>query len=139
RAGAMTRSSSNGAPMIDWQAVEDKLYAASVNAIEAFAAQHPHERVCFFAFDSEPRYGYVILAFDTAENNLRSVRELGHHAEEFRQRNLTIHDGWKRAKYHLTCPPVFLFNSNSGDFRYAQFTEIKFSEWESAASTQQLP
>jgi hypothetical protein len=46
--------------MLDWEVAEERLHEASVAAIKKFAGEHSDELVCFFAFDSEPRYGYVM-------------------------------------------------------------------------------
>ncbi len=61
---------------VDWRACEEKLYAASVAAIAQLASDHAEEAICFFAFDSRPRYGYVLIAFDTLANNIGTAKRV---------------------------------------------------------------
>src|SRR5262245_50773752 len=125
--------------MIDWLAAERKLYDASVSAVQQFAEKHGEEHVCFFAFDSEPRYGYVIFAFDTPSNNLRKAQARECYCVEIRDRYLRRERKWQTAAYDLTCPPVELLHTNSGDFAYSQFSEAHFPEWEDFANSAEYP
>src|SRR5262245_47286009 len=103
---------------VDWNASEEKLYSASVATIERFSQEHPQEPVCFFAFDSEPRYGYVLISLDTLQNNIRSVKRREQAAIEQRRKVLTRPQSWESAKYFLRTPVLTAFNTNSGDFAF---------------------
>src|SRR4051812_26225129 len=61
---------------IDWRACDERLHAGSVSAIRRLAAEARGEPICFFAFDTEPRYGYVLIAFDTLANNVRQAKAM---------------------------------------------------------------
>jgi hypothetical protein len=124
---------------IDWAASDERLYAASVEAIRRFAAEHPDEVVCFFAFDTEPRYGYVLIGLDTLANNLRSVKGLEGFAVEQREKTLRQADAWQHAKYFLSSPVLTAFNTNSGDFAYSHYAEVQFPEWREAAESGEYP
>jgi hypothetical protein len=119
--------------MHDWDAFETKLLAASIDAINRFADEHPDESICFFAFDSEPRYGYVLFAFDTFEKNIRSAQQMEQYTMKDRTEWLTKKRYWNGAKHHLCHPPVTVFNTNSGDFAFPQYAEVRFPEWEGIA------
>jgi hypothetical protein len=54
-----------------WEVFLQRLLDASRTAIGRFAAQHPADEVCYFAFDAEPRYGYVLICCNTSHANLR--------------------------------------------------------------------
>jgi hypothetical protein len=110
-----------------------------VNAINSFAAEHPDESVCFFAFDADPRYGYVIFAFDTLENNIRSAKKMEEYTTQTRTEQLTQKRYWNRAMYTLCHPPVSVFNTNSGDFAFSQYAEVKFPEWETLVKSADYP
>src|SRR3954454_19837876 len=114
---------------IDWAACDEKLHAASVTAIRRFAAEHPDEAVCFFAFDTEPRYGYVLIGLDTLANNIRSVKRREAFAIAEREKMLRRADSWRHAKYFLKTPVLTAFNTNSGDFEYSRYAEVQFPEW----------
>jgi hypothetical protein len=114
---------------IDWHACDEKLHAASVAAIHRLAADKLDELICFFAFDSEPRYGYVLICFDTLANNIRSAMRREEFAIKQRQRMLKREDAWESAKYFLNSPVLTPFNTNSGDFAFSQYAKVAFPEW----------
>ena len=89
---------------IDWTTSDDRLYNASIAAIGRFAVEHPGERVCYFAFETEPRYGYVLIGFDTLANNIRSIKRREAFAVDQRQKMLGRSDAWPHAKYFLRTP-----------------------------------
>jgi hypothetical protein len=125
--------------MSDWDVFETKLRIASIDAINRFADEHPDKSVCFFAFDSEPRYGYVLFAFDTFENNIRSARKVEQFTIKSRTDRLTQRRYWNRAEYYLCHPPVTVFNTNSGDFEFPQYAEVRFPEWEAIGKSGGIP
>jgi hypothetical protein len=114
---------------VDWRASEEKLYAASLAAIRQFEREHPQQQLCFFAFDANPRYGEVLIALDTPENNIRSAKQLEQFAIEGRERMLSGEDGWQSAKYFLRTPVLEAFNTNMGDFAYQGYAKLKFHDW----------
>jgi hypothetical protein len=124
---------------IDWTASDEHLYAASVAAIRRFAAEHPNEEVCCFAFDTEPRYGYVLIGLDTLSNNIRSVKRRESFAVEQREKMLRLPSAWQHAKYFLRSPVLTAFNTNSGDFAYSQYARVEFPEWREAAERGDYP
>lgn len=125
--------------MFDWISSEQKLYESCVAEIKRFVIEQPNAQVCCFAFDTEPRYGYVILAFDTLENNLRSCRELERSAVERNTEWLTERRHWQSATHFLTSPALPVFDTNSGNFAYSQFAEVRFPEWTSIAESDNYP
>jgi hypothetical protein len=127
------------ASMVNWKKVEDKLFKWSKATIKKFTRDHPGETVCFVAFDTDPRYGYVSLAFDTLENSLQSARELEKFAIKNRARNLTKDGSWSWAKYQLSTPVLSVFNTNSGDFLYQEYDVIEFPEWQKLAESGKYP
>jgi hypothetical protein len=126
-------------PMLDWNSFETRLYDAAVDAINRFADDHPGDPICFFAFDSEPKYGYVMFALDTLQNNIGSAQQREPYTIKSRNNWLTDKRYWKQAKYYLCHPSVSVFNTNSGDFAYSQYAEVKFPEWESVARSGDYP
>jgi hypothetical protein len=125
--------------VIDWVTSDERLDAASVAAIRRFAAEHPAEAVCFFAFDTEPRYGYVLIGLDTLVNNVRSVKQCESFALGQREKMLRRADAWQHAKYFLRTPVLAAFNTNSGDFAYSQYDRVEFPEWREAAERGDYP
>jgi hypothetical protein len=118
---------------VDWGACEDKLHKASVAAIKRLARNQSDQSICFFAFDSEPRYGYVLIAFDTLENNIRSAKSSEQFAIEGRLKMLSGADAWQTAKYFLSSPVLMPFNTNPGDFAFQGYSKVKFPEWQELA------
>jgi hypothetical protein len=118
---------------VDWNASEEKLYAASVSAIRRFGQEHAQMPVCFFKFDSEPRYGYVLIGFDTLENNIRWAKKLEQTAVDRRRQRLTRPDSWKSAKYYLKSPRLQAFNTNSASFAFHEFARVSFPDWRELA------
>ena len=122
-------------PEPDWHADTERLVAESEAAIGRFAREHGGEAVCFFAFDSEPRYGYVIIAIDTLENSLALAQEAERFALERRRRVLGGPHGWRMAAHGMSSPKLGVFTTNPGDFKYPRYAEVEFPQWRSAAET----
>jgi hypothetical protein len=118
---------------VDWNASEDKLHAASVAAIRRFGQEYAQLPVCFFQLDSEPRYGYVLIGFDTLENNIRTVKKSEQTAIANRRRTLTRPESWKSAKYSLKTPRLAAFNTNSGNFAFPEYAQVSFPDWRKLA------
>jgi hypothetical protein len=114
---------------IDWPACDERLHAASIAAIQRLASDKPDEPICYFAFDTEPRYGYVLISFDTLANNIRSAKRLEDFAIEQRQKWLDREGAWESAKYHLNSPRLAPFHTNSGSFAFPEYAKAAFPEW----------
>ncbi len=114
----------------DWEASDRKLYKASVAAIKRFARENSGQSVCCFFFDcDEPRYGHLSISLDTPENNIRAVKELEAYAIAARARNLRGKLTWEWAKHQLSTPALSPFNTDSGDFAFPEYVEVKFPAW----------
>jgi hypothetical protein len=122
-------------PEPDWNADTDRLVLESEAAIGRFAREHAAEAVCFFAFDSEPRYGYVIIAIDTLENSLALAQEAEELAVKQRRRVLSGPHGWRVATDAMSSPRLGVFTTNPGDFKYPRYAEVRFPGWQLAAET----
>ncbi len=116
--------------MIDWNKTEDRIFKWSQAAIKKFARAFPDELICSVFFDSEPRYGYVFLAFDTLDNSIKSAKQLEQFALEGRQRYMKFDEAWRNARYGINTPAISLLNTNSGDFAFQEYAEIQFPAWQ---------
>ncbi len=109
-----------------WDLFLQRLLDASRAAIQRFAAEHPTDEVCYFAFDSEPRYGYVITCFNTSYANLRHVREW-HEKQVAYRKKLLAQPVWRdHAYYQMKANSVSPFCNNTGDFAYQDFAEVRY-------------
>jgi hypothetical protein len=124
---------------VDWNVCDERLHAASLAAIRQFADEHPDEPICFFAFDTDPRYGYVLIAFDTFANNVRQAKIVEAFAIEERRKYLLSKDAWRSAKYMLSSPVLGAFSTNSSGFAYPQYAEVQFPEWRQLAEQGSYP
>ncbi len=123
----------------NWNDVEIKLYEESLAAINNFSAEHPDEEVCYFAFDSEPYYGYVLICFDTSDNSIseaklsaqRSLRRV----TEFIQTDCD----WQMAKSTMNSANELPFTNNTGDFKYQGYSEVNFEGWQEFAGSEDYP
>ena len=118
---------------VDWNASEEQLYVASVAAIRRFGQEHGRLPVCYFKFDSEPRYGYVLIGFDTLENNIRRAKKSEQTAIARRRTRLNRPDSWKSAKHCLRNPRLAAFNSNSANFAFPEYAQVSFPDWRELA------
>jgi hypothetical protein len=50
----------------DWDLYWERLVEQTKLAIQQFAKEHGDEEVCYFAYDSEPCYGFVLTCFNVA-------------------------------------------------------------------------
>lgn len=114
---------------MDWKKTEERLFKWSQTTIKKFGREYPDESICSLFFDSEPKYGYVGLAFDTFENSIRSAKKMERFAIESRKRNAKDADAWRNARYHINTPVLSIFNTNSGDFVYPEYAQIEFPVW----------
>ncbi len=114
----------------DWQASDRKLHKASVAAIKRFVREHRGQAVCCFFFDcDDPQYGHLSINLDTPENNVRAVKELEAYAIAARASNLRGKLTWEWAQHQLGTPALSPFNTDSGDFAFPEYAEVKFPAW----------
>lgn len=125
----------------DWESFYIRLLDGTRAAVDAFAAEHAGEEVCYMAFDSEPRYGYVLIAFNTPQSSARSVREAYEYQIAYRRKLLTDGlDAWLDcAYYQLSSPSLLPFCNETGDFMYQDYRRIDFPEWQTFAESPEYP
>ncbi len=124
---------------IEWDRFLEKLLIETNQAIDKFALEHPNEEVCYFAYDTEPCYGYVLTCFNTTESSIK-------HVSEWHKRNIKYcgelldDDVWRNSAYYqVKANSVLPYCDNTGDFEYQGFTEINFPEWEKYANSENYP
>ena len=125
--------------LVDWEKSIQHLVKFSEAAFDAFIAENGDEEICCVFYDSEPKYGYVMIGFDTASANLAAVTKLQEFALERRQLNLSGEEGWENAKYFVTTPVLSVFNTNSAEFAYSEFAQTHFEDWVSASRSPEYP
>jgi hypothetical protein len=124
----------------DWTADEALLYERSRAAIDRFVTDNPSEFCSFFAFDSEPDYGYVLIAMDTARNALAKARDLDSSHVQSRYIHLAGEDAWKSSDYF--CGEVhesFAYANSTGWFAYPDLDDVQFSHWQAFAESSSYP
>ena len=119
----------------DWELFLDRLVKSSKESIQSFASEHPAEEVCYFAYDSEPRYGYVLTSFNTTQASLKHAKKQNDYHTRYR-RQLLEKPGWfDHAYYQASVHSVLPFCDNSGDFAYQFYRNIEFPEWQEFANS----
>src|SRR5689334_9900311 len=101
---------------IDWKQAEGQLVNETTKAVREFAAEHPGVECCYFAFDSEPQYGYVLMCFDNTVNSRRAAQAGERFAVERRPQMLSGEQSWQHASYFLRHPVLAPFGGDTGDF-----------------------
>ncbi len=124
---------------IDWAGAERKLLKAATSAIIRFSKEHAETTLRCLVFDSDPRYGHVLISLDSAENNLRAAKRLERFAMKSRRKNLTGKLTWQWARYQLGTPALSPFNMNSGDFAWQEYDQVDFPEWRELAKRGDYP
>jgi hypothetical protein len=123
----------------DWNEIENLIYNESVAAIDKFTKEHASEEVCYFAYDSEPYYEYVLIAIDTSDNSLSKAKYYTQTSIE-RVKEFLQHDrDWQMAKATMISANTLPFTNNTGDFKYRNFAEIKFEGWQEFADSEIYP
>lgn len=123
----------------DWKEVEERLYQESVSAIKQFSVEHANEEICYFAFDSEPNYGYVLICFDTTENSAREAKRSAERALTFTRQYMERGFQWQMAKSIMTGANLLPFTNNTGDFAYQGYTQVDFEGWQEFAESDDYP
>ena len=123
----------------DWDLYLKRLVKETKAAIQQFATKHGGEEVCYFAYDSEPRYGYVLTCFNTSSASQEFVRkQREYHAKH--RRKLMADPVWFDSAYYQTKAHSLLpFCNNTGDFAFQGFTQIEFPEWQKYAESPKYP
>ena len=123
----------------DWDGFLQRLKAETRQAIERFSAENPDKEVCYFAYDSEPCYGYVLTCFNSSESSVKYVRDWHDRSVRYCGERLAK-DAWRNcAYYQVKANAVLPFCDNTGDFDYQGFSDINFPEWESLAASEHYP
>lgn len=116
------------AVVIDWQVLEERLFEQSCAVIKQFAEDHPDVICSFFAYDTDPGYGYFLLSFDTAENSLQQALKNEYWAIEERKKMLSQEWSWNSARSLSRVPPITDYSPDVGYFAYYMYAEIRFPE-----------
>ncbi len=114
----------------NWEDNEDQLYIETREAIEDFASENPDKEVSFIAFDTEPCYGYVIINFDTKENERKVAVEDQNINDKSRNDLLSIENAWSSAKYHINENQNYEFSQSTGSFEFSHYYQLEFDEWQ---------
>jgi hypothetical protein len=117
----------------EWEKDLTRLLDASREAIRKFQREHGDEEVCYFAYDSDPQYGYVLICFNTTEASRRSVASSYADSVARRVKNLRQPAFLDSALYMAESTAELPFCNNTGDFEYQGFAEVKFEHWEQQA------
>jgi hypothetical protein len=125
----------------DWEADEALLYARSREAIAGFTAEHPREACSFFAFDSEPSEGYVLIALDTRENEIAESNRDQAYEIENRVRQFARENAWEVAPYYVAESQSYAHSTNTGGFADPDYAAVEFPGWNrfAASFTRDLP
>jgi hypothetical protein len=125
----------------DWGGDEELLYAVSREAVARFRAEHPREVCSFFAFDSEPSEGYVLIALDTGENEIAEssrdqAYEIANRAKQFDREN-----AWEAARYYIAERQSYAHCTSTGGFAFPDYESVEFAQWKrfAASFTRGLP
>jgi hypothetical protein len=124
---------------IDWNQAENLLMAETTKALQDFAEEYPGTKCCYFAFDSEPRYGDVLLCFDTTSNSQQSAQRRQQSAIDRRLKMLTGERAWEHASYFLKHPVLVPFGDDTGNFAFIGYREVSFPEWKQFADSTKYP
>ena len=114
----------------DWAADEELLYSKCGEAIARFSSEHPDEICSFLAFDSEPSYGYAIIALDTRENEIEESKQSQDHEIQNRIKQFAREDAWQKAHYAVGERQSYSHCRSTGGFAYAQYEHVEFEKWE---------
>lgn len=125
----------------DWEEAYHKLLAETRSVISKFSQEHPAVEVSDFWYDSEPRYGYVIISINTLESAQRSARKRYDYHVNYRRKLLTEDlDTWlDNAVYQLECHSVQETVYSTGDFEFVEYAQIDFPDWKDCAECDDYP
>jgi hypothetical protein len=119
----------------DWDVFLERLVKTTRESIDSFASEHPSEEVCYFAYDSEPCYGYVLTSFNTTRASLEHARKQHDYHSRYRHQLLEKPVWFDSAYYQAKVHSVLPFCNNTGDFAYQSYRNIAFPEWQQLAES----
>lgn len=125
----------------NWERVFEKLLDKTRKSIFQFRKENPDVVISDFWFDSEPCYGYVLISINSLESAQRLAKEQYEYHVNYRRKLLSDKlDVWlDNAYYQIGTHSVSQICTNSGDFDFQQFAEIKFPEWQNYAESSDYP
>lgn len=112
----------------DWQSIEDRLFEKSQACIVRFAQEHPDVSCSFFAYDTDPTYGYFYLSFDTPEHALEEAQEYERLIRSHRYSTLSDEEMWRYAEMVLKNSTLITYGPDAGGFAYPEYDRIIFNE-----------
>lgn len=118
----------------EWEKDLARLLEASRQAIRDFQREHSDKEVCYFAYDSDPQYGYVLICFNTTEASQRQVSMAYASSVARRVKNLREPAFAESGLYLAQSTSELPFCNNTGDFEFQGFAEVKFERWVEEAS-----
>lgn len=87
---------------MDWTKFEDKLYRASVRALNGFAKQHGNEPFYGFSFDCNADYGEVLLALNSEAELAATAKRFPAYSPQQVESRLRWNSGdWKYPGFNL--------------------------------------
>lgn len=116
------------AQFLDWQSLEERLFEQSSTIIRRFAQEHPDVTCSFFAYDTDPSYGYFLPSFDTFENSLQQAQKNEQQVIERRKKMLTQEWSWKSVSYISKSPRVTDYSPDVSCFAYHMYADLRFPE-----------
>ena len=118
----------------EFEKAEEKLYKAAVRAIKAFCKEEPTTEVrCFFLDSDDVKYGRVGISIDSVSNNSDVSLESFKTTRKHRRTTCKGKSAWELAKHRLRCPPLAVYNIDSGDFDFGEYAEVDLPEWRKIA------
>ena len=113
---------------------EEKLYKAAIRAIKAFGKEEPNTEVrCFFLDSDDVEYGRVGVSIDSASNNSDVSLDSFKSTKKNRRAACKGKRAWELAKHGLSCPPLAVYSTDSGDFDFCEFAEVDLPGWRKVA------
>ncbi len=125
----------------NWDTAYSRLLEESREAIARFRIEHPEVTVSDFWFDSEPRYGYVMIALNSEDSAIRFAKEQYDYHVAYRRKLFTeqLKTWLDCAIFQLSVHSVSQVCTNSGDFDFPDFAEVLFPEWQEFAESDDYP
>lgn len=123
--------------LVNWAAIEERLFTFSYEVITRFGREHPEVICSFLAYDVELPFFH--LSFDTPANAIQVAQRTEQEAIARRATMLVLPTAWHGAKDFSTQPPVFDYSHSTGYFAYDTFGEVKVEELEDLNFVQDYP
>ena len=123
----------------DWDLYLKRLVNETKTAIQQFSAQHASEEICYFAYDSEPCYGYVLTCFNTSRASREFIRKQQEYHTQYRRELMTKPTWFDNAYYQVKTNALLPYCNNTGDFAFPSFSQIQFPEGQKFAENPKYP